>query len=146
MHMCASAFRAFLRHLSSNHHLTALIAVISRNSVSPPELTGNAPVTDVLQPVKISLVKACRNKLKVSVVQSLDGCFCHFVHFYKPLWFDHRLYSCTAAVMCTNAVAVRNNLYKEPLLFQVFYHCLTCFIAIHTCIFSAKAVDSRIII
>ena len=144
--MCASAFRAFLRHFSCHYHLTALITVISRDSVSPPELTGNTPVTDILQPVKICLVKTCRNKLKVSVVQSLDGSFCHFAHFYKPLWLDHRLYGCTAAVMGTNTVVMRNNLYKKSLLFQVFYHGLTCLVAVHACVFSAKAVDGCIII
>ena len=146
VHMCASAFRALLRHFSCNNHLTALITVISRDSVSPPELTRNTPVTDVLQPVQVSLVKTCRNKLKISVVQSLDGSFCHFIHFYKPLWFDHWLYGCTAAIMGTNTVTVRNNFYKESLLFQVFYHGLTCLVAVHTCIFSAKAVDGCVII
>ena len=48
--------------------------------------------------------------------------------------------------MGTNTVAVRNNFYKESLLFQVFYHGLTCLVAVHTCIFSAKAVDGCVII
>ena len=48
--------------------------------------------------------------------------------------------------MRTNTVAVRNNLYKKSLLLQVLYHGLTCLVAVHTCIFSAKAVDGSIII
>ena len=48
--------------------------------------------------------------------------------------------------MGTNTVAVRNNLYKKSLLLQVLYHGLTCLVTVHTCIFSAKAVDGGIII
>ena len=62
--MCASTFRAFFRHFSCNDNFTALITVVSRDSVSPPELTGNAPITDIFQPVQICLTKACRNKFQ----------------------------------------------------------------------------------
>ncbi len=69
--MCASTFRAFFRCIRMLLRLTTLIAVISRDSVSPPDLTGNTPVTDVLKPVQVSLVKTLRNKLKLAV---LDSC------------------------------------------------------------------------
>ena len=38
-HMGASAFRAFLRFFFGNDHLSAVITVISRDAVSPPELS-----------------------------------------------------------------------------------------------------------
>ena len=34
------------------------------------------------------------------------SCFCHLVHLYKPLWFDHRLYVCTTTVMGSYTVTV----------------------------------------
>src|SRR5699024_3333511 len=64
--MGTAAFRAFLRHFSGNYSLTAFVTVISRDPVSPPELTGDTPVSDILQPVKICLVKSLRYKCKIS--------------------------------------------------------------------------------
>ena len=66
MEMGAAAFRAFLGHFSCNYSFTALVTVISRDPVAPPELTGNTPVSDIFQPVKISLIKSFRNKCKIS--------------------------------------------------------------------------------
>ena len=60
--MCASAFRAFLRCAVSNYYFTTLVAVISRNSVSPPDLAGNTPVTDILKPVQVDLIETFRNE------------------------------------------------------------------------------------
>ena len=146
MHMCASAFRAFLRHLSSNHHLTALIAVISRDPVSPPELTGNTPVVDIVQPVLINLAETIRDEVYFPVLLCFAGSGSHIRHFYKPLWFDHRLYRCTAAVMGTNTVAVRNNLYKKSLLLQVLYHGFSCLVAVHAGVFAALVVHGSVIV
>ena len=62
----AAAFRAFVRSASSSYdNLAAVVTVVSRNPVAPPELTGNTPVMNVLQPVEISLVEALRNKISV---------------------------------------------------------------------------------
>ena len=146
MKMCTSAFRAFFRHFSCNNRLTALIAVVSRDSVSPPQLTGNTPVTDVLQPVQVSLVKTLRYKLQIAVVKSLNRSLCHLVHLYKPLRFDHWLYSCVAAVMCSNAVIVGNYLNQKAKLVQILYHDFSCLVAIHACVFSAKLIDGSIIV
>ena len=117
MKMCAAAFRTFLRHFCSNHNLAALIAVICRDSVSPPELSGNTPVADIFKPVQICLVKTLRNESELFVIQSFDGSLCHLVHFYKPLWLDHRLYGCSAAVVCSYVMGMWNNLYKKSQLF-----------------------------
>ena len=146
MKMRTSAFRTFFRHFSCNYSLTALIAVVSRDSVSPPQLTGNTPVTDVLQPVKVSLVKTLRNEFQISILKSLDSSFGHFVHLYKPLRLDHRLYGCMAAVMCSNAVIVRNNLHQKAKLVQILYHGFSCFVTIHAGVFTTQLIDGSIII
>ena len=44
-------------------HLTALFAVVCRDSVTPPDLSGDTPVANTLQPVKVCLSVAFRNKL-----------------------------------------------------------------------------------
>ena len=96
--------------------------------------------------MKIRLVKTGRNEFQISVIQSFDCSLCHLVHLYKPLWLDHRLYRCAAAVMSSNAVVVRNYFYQKSKFFQICYHCLTCFVTVHTSVFSTKLVDGRIVI
>ena len=67
--MCTSTVWAFLRRFFRNYEFTALITVISRNSVSPPDLTGDTPVFDVLKPVKVNLVKTLRYETKFTSLQ-----------------------------------------------------------------------------
>ena len=96
--------------------------------------------------MQISLIKTFRNKLKIAVFQSVNSCFCHLVHLYKPLWFDHRLYGCTTTVMGSYTVTVGYYFYQQSQLFQIFHHSFSCFIAIHACIFSTQIVDGCIIV
>ena len=43
-------------------------------------------------------------------------------------------------------MVVGNYFYQKSKFFQICNHCLTCFIAVHTSVFSAKLVDGRIVI
>ena len=144
--MRTAALRALLRRMAVNNNLAALIAVVCRDSVSPPDLTGDAPVLNIFQPVQINLVKAVRHKLQLSCFQSIDGRFCQFFHLYKPLLFDQRLYCSAAAVMGSDRVSMGNDLYKVSLLFQIFYDSLSRLIAVHSGIFSAFFIDRGIVI
>ena len=47
----AAAVRTGLRHLARHDRFAALVAVISRDPVTPPELAGDAPVVNALEPV-----------------------------------------------------------------------------------------------
>ena len=66
--MAAAALGAFLRYRFCHHDLAALITVIRRDPVSPPELTGDAPVADALQPVQVGFVKALRHESQAVVL------------------------------------------------------------------------------
>ena len=101
MQVGAAAFRAYRRCALGNGHLAAVITIISRNPVSPPELTGNTPVTDALKPVQIGLSEALRNEFKSAGFKCLYRRFRHLFHLDKPLRFYHRLYGCAAAVVGT---------------------------------------------
>ena len=144
--MCTSTVRAFLRCFFCNYEFTALITVISRDSVSPPDLTGDTPVFDVLKPVKINLVKTLRHETKLAGLQCIDRRFCKFFHLYEPLLFDQRLNCCTTTVMSSYCMHVRNNLYKVSLLIQICYDCLSGLVTIHSCVFSTLLIDRSIII
>ena len=109
MQVGAAAFRAYRRCTLGNGHLAAVITIISRNPVSPPELTGNTPVVDIVQPVLINLAETVRDEVYFPVLLCFAGSGSHIRHFYKPLWFDHRLYGCAAAVVGTYVVGMRND-------------------------------------
>ena len=138
--------RAFLRHLSCHNKFTALITVVSRNPMSPPDLTGNTPVLDILEPVQINLVKTLRYKPQLSCLQCIDRRFCKLIHLDKPLLFDQWLYCCTTPVMSSYSMHMWNNFYKVSLLIQICHDCFSCLIAIHACIFSTMFIDCRIIV
>ena len=144
--MCTSTVWAFLRRFFRNYKFTALITVISRNSVSPPDLTGDTPVFDILKPVKVNLVKTLRHETKLAGLQCIDRRFCKFFHLYEPLLFDQRLNCCTTTVMSSYCMHVRNNLYKVSLLIQICYDCLSGLVTIHSCVFSTLLIDRSIII
>ena len=145
LEVSTSALRTFLRHGFCYHNLTALLAVVSRNPVSPPQLTGNAPVTDAFQPVQIRLAEAFRNKLQFAALQRFDRRFCHLLHTYKPLLLYHRLNGSLASVMSTYIMRMRNHLHQQSQIFQILHHRLTCFIAIHSVVFAAWTVNGRIV-
>src|ERR1700730_8466777 len=47
------------RHIfTADRHFTAIVAVPDRDAMPPPELTRNAPVMDVFQPIHVDLIEA----------------------------------------------------------------------------------------
>ena len=54
-------------------HLAAGVAVEGGNAVTPPELTGDAPVKDVVHPVEVVLGEALGNEADVALLHRLDG-------------------------------------------------------------------------
>ena len=75
--------------------------------MSPPELTGNTPVADVLKPVIIGLVKMRWYKLRISVLHCLDSRLCQIFHLHKPLQGYSRLNSCMTTVTGTYIMLMR---------------------------------------
>ena len=144
--MCASAFRAYRRHAFGNNDLTTFIAIVSRYSVTPPELSGNTPVTDILKPVKISLCVGFRNKFQFACFDCINCRLCHFFHSNKPLRFDHRLYCCLTSVMGTNRMCNIFDTAEITLGIKICNNLLSGLITVKACIFAAKLVDGTIII
>ena len=144
--MGSAALGADGRHLAVYHDLTAVVAVVSRNPVSPPELTGNTPVADILQPVQISLVKALRHKGQISVFNSLDSRLCHFLHLYEPLLLDHGLNGGAAAVVGSYIMDMVYHLHQQTLLLQFLYHDLAGLVAIHACVLAAILIDGCVVV
>ena len=66
---CRTSGRSVGRFLGDDH-LAAVVAVPGRDTVAPPELTGDAPVLDVLHPVKIDLVQSARGSNLISPLRT----------------------------------------------------------------------------
>ena len=86
--MRTSAFRADIGHFLCHHDFPAFITVIGRYPVSPPQLPGNTPVTDVICPVKVRLVHTFRYQADISIFHTFHSRFYQFVHFHEPLFLD----------------------------------------------------------
>ena len=56
--MRRTALRANDGILFFHYHFAAVFAVEYRYAMSPPELTGNTPVADILHPVKVDFGKS----------------------------------------------------------------------------------------
>ena len=144
--MGAAAFGACSGIFLCNDQFFAVRTVISRYPVSPPELTGNTPVTDIVSPVKIYFLHPLRQQGNVPVFHCLYSRLNQFVHFYKPLLFYHRLHCGSAAVMGSHIMGMGHNFYQKSLLFQFLHHLFSGFVAVHSLIFSAVFVDSGIVV
>ena len=114
--------------------------------MSPPELSGDTPVTDVIKPVIINLIHSFRNKFYLAGFNNLASTSCHLIHLYKPLRFDEWLNCCSASVVCSYLMSMRYYLYQKTLSLKILQHCLTCLISVHTMISCFRTIDSSIII
>ena len=133
----AAALRAGGGRFLGDNHLAAVVAVVGRDAVAPPELTGDAPVLDVLHPVVVGLVHPLGDQLDFAVADNVDGRLCQRLHLDKPLLGDHRLDGGAAAVAGADIVGVLLDLDEIPLLLQVFDDGLSGLIAVHAGILAA---------
>ena len=145
-HMGAAALRALAGILSGYHDLAALIAIVGRDPVPPPELPGNAPVTDVIRPVEVRLLHTLRQQLDITLLYGLHSRLDKFIHLHKPLLLYHGLHGSLAAVMGTHVMGMRNHLHQKSKLLQFLHHPGSGLIAIHPLILPAILVDGSIVI
>ena len=114
--------------------------------MSPPELTGDTPVLDVLKPVKVGLTVVLRNELELTGLDRPDRRLRHLLHTYEPLRLDHRLDRGATAVVGTDIMLRRNDLHQQTEIGQILYHGLPRLIAVHAIILRTRTVDGRIIV
>ena len=145
--MLSAALRADLwRSALLYDHFSAVITVVSRDPVAPPELAADTPVSDIREPVLICLYIIIRYELQVTLSACLKSCFAHLFHADEPLRLYHRLDSCVTPVMCSDCVSMRNYFYQETLLIEVFYHSLSGFVTVHSGVLSALVVHRTVVI
>jgi hypothetical protein len=85
--------RVFARH----GHVT-IGAIPDRDAMSPPQLTADTPILDVLKPVEVGLLEAFRHDLDASVFHRVETGIGKRLDLHEPLLGDHRLDNFTAAL------------------------------------------------
>ena len=148
LHVSAAALGANLGGVGSfrHHDLPAVFAVVCRDPVSPPELTGDTPVADIFQPVQVNLVKPLGHEGQFSLLDGLHGRLCQFLHGHKPLGLYHGLHGGLAAVMGSHVVHVLLDLYQKPHLIHLLHDGLPCLVAVHSGKFRAVLVDGGVVV
>ena len=117
--MFASAFRALCQIRAGCAYFAAVITVPYRNSVTPPELSGNAPVMDVFKPLNVCLGEAFRNKLCFAGCNGFHGRAGKRFHLDEPLLGCHRFYDRLAAGAVSDSMLCFFNLYQKTGILQI---------------------------
>ncbi len=107
-------FKRFL-HGFGHHVIHGSFSIeIGRNAMSPPELSGDAPVLHILHPVTIGILELGGLKLHIIVHNMLQRRCSQVLHLQEPLQtqlgFDYRIGSLRKAhlihiVLCLNQVS-----------------------------------------
>ena len=133
----AVAALALRRILAGDGDVAAVGAVPRGYLMTPPELAGDAPVVDVLHPVKIGLGEAFGDELYSAVLDDVYRFLCQRLHLHEPLRGQHRLDDLAAAVAAADVVTVRLDLDEVALLLQTGDDGLARLVAIHSVVLAA---------
>ena len=143
--MLAAAFFALGRVFPLDIDMTAFVAVPGRNLMSPPKLTGNAPIVDIFHPVDIGLGETLRHKLDGAVIDHANRLLGQRLHLHKPLCGNQRLHIVVAAIAGAHIVGIGLRLDQITLLFQVLNNGLAALVTVHALVFAAVFVDLTVI-
>ena len=113
----SAAFRANFDLGFGNGHFAAVVAIVGRNSVSPPKLTADAPVSDVFHPVEIGFFETFRDKFDFAFFDGRNGRFGKRFHFDEPLLADDRLDDGRATITFADVVLIRFDFHEKAALF-----------------------------
>ena len=102
--------------------------------MTPPELSGDTPVSDVFHPVEVVLRESLRYESDRTVPYCFDSRLCELFHLNEPLERYTGLDRRAASVACTDVVGIILDLRKETALFKILYDSFSCFVSVHACI------------
>ena len=105
--------------------------------MAPPQLTGNTPVTNIVQPVAIDFGKSLWYEFDFASLNSLYSRLSQRIHLDKPLGRNHWLNGGMTTGAMTNSMLMILYRYQSTYLFKLLHQSLTALIAIHTLIFAS---------
>ena len=132
--------------LARDRHLAAGVTVERGDAVTPPKLTGDTPVKDIVHPVEVILGKALGNKVDVTALHSLNGGLGKGLHLDEPLVAGHGLHSGAATVANAYVVIVRNHLYKITLCLKICNQRLAAGVAIHALVLAGIGIHGGVVV
>ena len=91
----------------------AFVVVPCRDTVTPPQLTGNTPVLNIAHPGEVHVFVLLRHELDVAVLHRFNRRFSQHVGADVPLVGQHRLNYHAAAVAVRDGQIVRFNLVQQ---------------------------------
>ena len=131
---------------SFGHHVTTFGQVVCRYAVSPPELTADTPVLDILQPVAVGSLVFGRIELQFVVHDGRQSHVCKVLHLEEPLHREFRLDGNTRALRTTHLVRVGFHLFQQTCIGQVLLNLLTHVEAVHAHIESGCLAQSTVVV
>ena len=106
--------------------------------MTPPKLTRDAPILDVLHPVEIDLRPALGNELNLARPDGLDGGLGERLHLNEPLLRKARLDNIMTAIAMANLIVVIFDMIEIALGLKISDERLAAFKAIHADILRAR--------
>ena len=107
----------------------------------PPKLARNAPVADIIHPLKISGLPGAGNYLCLAFHHCGNGLLGQRFDFNEPLFGNHRFNIRLAAVALADAVGVRLGFNQIASLLQIGDNLFSCLVAVQTFIDAAVLVN-----
>mmetsp|Transcript_9183 Transcript_9183/g.21424 ORF Transcript_9183/g.21424 Transcript_9183/m.21424 type:complete len:522 (+) Transcript_9183:1636-3201(+) len=114
------------------------------DAVAPPQLPGDTPVVDVVEPVEPSLLKPLRDDLELSALHSLHSTVRHAPRLDEPLRADEGLDDLPPALGPGHALGVGLGLDCNAHLFEVRPELLARFESVHPLVLAAKVVECSV--
>ena len=142
--LSASQFQCLLSGLGN--YITTLGQIVSRNALTPPQLTRDTPVLDVLHPVAVYILIFLGNKLDL-VLHHRAGCgLSQFLHRQEPLHRQLRLDGHTRTLRETYVVGVSLGLLQQVSRSQILLDLLTNHKAVHTYVHTHLVVQRTVVV
>ena len=141
----AAALRAALGSFLCDHRFSAVRAVVRGDAVSPPKLTRDAPIADILHPVEIVFLESLGDELYPAVAHCVDRGTRKRLHFDEPLKRSLRLDSGSAAVAGADIVNMILDGDKAALLLEIGDDLLSRLISVHSRVSRIVVGDLRVV-
>ena len=126
-----AAARALLDGVDGSVLPAAFIAIVHGDSMPPPQLTTDAPVLQVLKPIKVDLLPARRMELDRPVLDNTLGVFFELVDSHEPLLGEPRLELVVAAIAMHDGVIMIVNMIEQTERLKLVDDGFTAFVSVH---------------
>ncbi len=114
-------FDIYLTRISCySKELTSIGIVVCWDLMSPPELTGDTPVTEIVDPILECFIEPFWNDLEFSFFISSGYLLSHSARFHEPLSRYNRFDTTTTTRAESNTMGVWFDFYKISFAFQEF--------------------------